>query len=337
MREPAFWRRNGVWPRLLAPVATMYGAVADMRMHRHGASAGVPVLCVGNLTVGGAGKTPTAVALGQMLIACGERPFFLTRGYGGSLAGPLFVQPEHRARQVGDEALLLARRAPTVVARDRVAGAEMAVNAGASVIVMDDGFQNPSLAKDFSLVVIDGEYGPGNGRVFPAGPLRASLLTQIGRADAFLFVGPIGPAARAVMLRAERKAQPVFTGRLAPELNMAARLRGRRVLAFAGIAQPEKFFATLKACEIVPQETRSFADHHHFTAKEAAELLDIAGRKRLGLITTEKDMARIRGDATLARLAAATAVLPVAMTFDDADAIRRNVIEKFVIPNTRRR
>ena len=160
---------------LLSPLAAVYGAIAARRLAQAATRAGIPVICVGNPTVGGAGKTPAAMAIARLLIEAGERPCFLTRGYGGRLAGPLVVEAGHTAVQVGDEPLLLARVAPTVVAANRVAGAELAREKGASVIVMDDGFQNPSLAKDFSILVIDGARGIGNGRVLPAGPLRAPL------------------------------------------------------------------------------------------------------------------------------------------------------------------
>jgi tetraacyldisaccharide 4'-kinase len=329
MREPTFWRDDNLLTRMLAPAAALYGAVADARMQRAGHRAGIPVLCVGNLTVGGAGKTPTAIALGKLLLERGEKPFFLTRGYGGASGGPVLVRPSHSAREVGDEPLLLAQIAPTIVAHDRIAGAAMAVKVGASMIVMDDGFQNPALAKDFSLLVIDGERGVGNGQVFPAGPLRASLQTQINRASAALFVGPIGASAQGVMVSAKARGLPVFTARLAPDASVAAKLSGRKVLAFAGIAHPKKFFATLEACGIAIGNVRSFADHHSFTARDAAELLDVAVRENLVLMTTEKDMARMRGDSALSQLAQATTVLPVTMSFDDDDAIRRDVIEKF--------
>ena len=169
--------------------AACYGAIAARRMAKAGARAAVPVLCVGNFTLGGAGKTPTALWLAKMLRDAGERPFCLSRGYGGDAAGPKLVVDTDSAAQVGDEALLLARAAPTIVARDRVAGAEAAAQAGASVIVMDDGLQNPSLAKDFTLAVVDGRRGIGNGCVFPAGPLRAPLAAQLARTDALLVVG----------------------------------------------------------------------------------------------------------------------------------------------------
>src|SRR4051812_5054707 len=190
MKAPRFWwDKPGAMAALLAPIASLYGAVAARRLSEAGARAGTPVICVGNLTVGGAGKTPAAMAIARLLIEAGEQPYFLTRGYGGRLAGPVVVETGHSAVQVGDEPLLLARVAPTIVAANRVAGAKLAREKGASVVVMDDGFQNPSLVKDLSILMIDGGRGIGNGRVLPAGPLRVPLEPQLDRADAILFVG----------------------------------------------------------------------------------------------------------------------------------------------------
>src|SRR6185295_300855 len=187
MQAPGFWwKKSGAAAALLSPLAAIYGSVAARRLAQSGERTGVPVICIGNPTVGGAGKTPTAIAVARMLISAGERPAFLTRGFGGRLAGPVIVEPSHAAAEVGDEPLLLARVAPTVVSRDRVAGARHAIAAGATAIVMDDGFQNPALAKDLSILVIDGTRGIGNGHVIPAGPLRAPLAPQLGRAHAIL-------------------------------------------------------------------------------------------------------------------------------------------------------
>src|SRR5882672_212075 len=215
MREPAFWwRKPGLAAGLLTPAAACYGAIASQRMARQGARVKVPVLCVGNFTHGGAGKTPAVMTLVKMLQDAGERPFCLSRGYGGSLAGLKLVDIKtDSAAQVGDEALLLARMAPSIVARDRVAGAEIACAGGASVIVMDDGLQNPSLVKDFTLAVVDGRRGIGNTRVFPAGPLRAPLAAQLARSDALLVVGD-GAGAGGVVAEAAAHKLPVFHGRL---------------------------------------------------------------------------------------------------------------------------
>src|SRR3974390_1974791 len=200
MREPRFWWRNpGLAAALLAPLAALYGKTAAQRRREGGARAGVPVICVGNFTLGGAGKTPTSIALARMLHDAGENVFCLTRGYGGRLRGPRHVDAHaDAAADVGDEALLLARVAPTIVARDRRAGAALARAQGASVIVMDDGLQNASLGKDFTMALVDARRGLGNGQVFPAGPLRAPLRAQLSRCDALLIVGGGDAAASAV-------------------------------------------------------------------------------------------------------------------------------------------
>jgi tetraacyldisaccharide 4'-kinase len=324
MREPAFWwREAGLAAGLLAPFAAVYGAVAGARLTRRGARAAVPVICIGNLTVGGAGKTPLALTVARRLAADGAAPMFLTRGYGGRLAGPLRVDPaQHRAADVGDEPLLLARSAPTFVARDRVAGAEASVAAGASVIVMDDGFQNPSLGKDFSVLVVDGRRGIGNGRVVPAGPLRAPLMAQLARADALVVVGP-SKAAAGVTAAARARGVPVFHAGLEPDAAVATALAGTRVLAFAGIGDPEKLFATLTAAGVAVAATRSFPDHHRYTPAEAGLLCAQADREALMLVTTEKDLVRMQGDAGMAALAARACALPVTLRLADPDAFQQ--------------
>ena len=321
MREPAFWwRPPGLVSSLLAPLGAAYGIIAERRMTRRSAVAGLPVICVGNFTLGGTGKTPTALMLVARLRELGATPFFLTRGYGGSIEGPHAVDHEKdSAAQVGDEALLLARAAPTIVARDRVLGAAFARAMGAGVVVMDDGLQNASLAKTLTIAVVDGKRGIGNGQVFPAGPLRAPLNIQMTRCDALLVVGE-GGAARAVTARAG--ARPVLHGRLVPEPTAIASLHARKVLAFAGIGDPDKFFATVEQSGIVIAQRRAFADHHPFTAEEAAELVMSAEHDGLSLLTTEKDRARMAGDPALAALAAKTHVLPVTMVVEEREALR---------------
>jgi tetraacyldisaccharide-1-P 4'-kinase len=217
MREPAFWWRGaGPQAQLLAPLGFIYGMITARRMAMEGAQAGLPVLCVGNFTLGGAGKTPAVIMLAKMLADGGGRPFCLSRGYGGTEAGPKLVDGRSdSAAQVGDEALLLARAAPTVVARDRVGGAEFARTQGASAVILDDGLQNPSLAKDFTLAVVDARRGIGNARVFPAGPLRAPLDAQLARTDAMLVVGE-GNAADGVAARLRARSRPIFQARLVP-------------------------------------------------------------------------------------------------------------------------
>ena len=320
MREPGFWwRPSGAEAALLQPFAAIYGTVAAARMRRAGQRVGIPVLCVGNLTLGGAGKTPTALAVGKLLAEAGARPFFLTRGYGGRLRGPVTVDPgRHNALDVGDEPLLLARIATTVVARDRVAGAEAAVGAGAGVVVMDDGFQSPWLAKDLSILVVDGERGIGNGRVFPAGPLRAPLAEQIARAQAVVAIGG-SDAGLEPVAAARARGIPVLTARLAPDPAGLAALAGRPVLAFAGIAHPDKFYATLVEAGIDVRAKRSFADHHSYSYVDARSLLAEASAWGLTLATTEKDLVRLAGRLDLAELAARTRALPVTLMVDDAD------------------
>ncbi len=326
MREPAFWwREAGLAAGLLAPLAALYGAVASARLAQRGARASAPVVCVGNPTVGGAGKTPLVLTLARLLAAAGEAPILLTRGYGGRLGGPLRVDPaRHGAADVGDEPLLLARVAPTFVARDRVAGAQAAVAAGASVIVMDDGFQNPSLQKSFSVLVVDARRGIGNGRVVPAGPLRAPLDAQLARADALVVVGT-GNGGAGVMVAARARGVPVFHGDLVADATVVATLAGKRVLAFAGIGDPEKLFATLAGAGITVAAKRSFPDHHRYTPAQARLLCEQAERDALMLVTTEKDLVRMRGDAGVTALAASARALPVTLTLSDPDAFLRLV------------
>jgi tetraacyldisaccharide 4'-kinase len=325
MREPAFWWRPGSGA-LLSPLGGIYGAVAALRMQTQGRGVGVPVICLGNLTIGGAGKTPAALAVARLLLAAHERPFFLSRGYGGRPHGPLRVDPAvHSAAEVGDEPLLLARLAPTIVAHDRLAGANAARRGAATVIVMDDGFQNPALTKELAILLVDGRRGIGNGRTIPAGPLRAPLETQISHADALVIVGrPDGLAA--LVERARRHNVALFHGRLEPDRQTIAALAGRKILAFAGIGDPEKFFATLTESGIAVGERASFPDHHRYTAAEAKALLARADQGNLLLVTTEKDLARMSSEPALAALAARASALPVSFIVEEADAFRDMIL-----------
>lgn len=325
MRDPAFWWRDGsLTATLLAPLAAGYGAVAARRMSGSGTRAGVPVICVGNFTLGGAGKTPTVLMLAKMLQDAGEAPCCLSRGYGGSEAGPKLVDVQaDTAAQVGDEPLLLARAAPTLVSRDRVAGAKAVTNA--SLLIMDDGLQNGTLAKDFTLAVIDGRRGIGNGKVFPAGPLRAPLEAQMARTDALLVIGDDLNAGR---VTAAAGGRPVFHGRLVPDAAALTALKSRNVYAFAGIGDPEKFFDTLTGAGIAVTQRRAFADHHRFTGEQAAELEMQAEHEGLTLVTTEKDHARMSGDPALAALAARAHVLPVTLVVDEADELLKLILGK---------
>jgi len=297
---------------------------------KSGAREKVPaaVLCVGNLTVGGEGKTPVAIALAKEAkrrkIAVG----FLTRGYGGSLAKPHMVDAEKdSATLVGDEPLLLARHAPTVIASDRVAGARRLIDAGVGLIIMDDGFQSARIHMDYALIVIDAGRGLGNGRVIPGGPLRAPLTEQMRHANAVVTMGE-GSAADAVIRAASRAGRAVFSARVKP---LRARgFKGVRVLAFAGIGNPQKFFDTLSRIGAEVVRSRSFPDHHPFTKEEIAELVSEAAAEGLLLVTTEKDLVRLRnGPPELRDRAASIEALPIEAVFDTAhapEAILRDTI-----------
>ena len=293
MRAPDFWGRGnaGLVSTALLPLAWVYGLAARVRfMTARSWRAPVPVLCVGNLVAGGAGKTPVALSLGARLLERGVAAHFLTRGYGGRNAGPLRVDCDnHDAREVGDEALLLARCAPTWVARDRAAGARAAVADGAAAIVMDDGLQNPSLQKDVSLVVVDGAYGFGNGRLMPAGPLRETVATGLARAHAVVVIG-------ADETGSTRLAPQVLRARLEPGPEAVA-LSGKSVVAFAGIGNPKKFFDTLRSIGCRVAAAHAFPDHHPFTAAEIDRLCRSARDLGAVPVTTAKDAVRLPPDA----------------------------------------
>lgn len=317
LNPPAFWwKQRSLAGAALSPVGLVYGAVAARRMRRPGRRAPIPVICVGNFTVGGAGKTPTAMAIAELCREMSLRPGFLTRGYGGREPGPILVDPEtHSAEEVGDEALLLARARPTVAGRDRVAGAALLACLGCDVAVMDDGLQNPSLEKDVSLAVVDAECGVGNGLVFPAGPLRAPLMVQIRLADAVILVGAQTRAAP-VVRNAARCGIPVFSAAAVP-----VRQRGFRrkpYLAFSGIARPQKFYETLRKAGARVEATLDFPDHHPFSESDCQALLKRSEADGLTPITTEKDMARLLGrNGAAGRLAAAAEVFPIRMMLDE--------------------
>jgi tetraacyldisaccharide 4'-kinase len=330
VRAPSFWwRQPGLSATGLAPLAAIYARIAGKRLAGIGRRIGIPVVCVGNLTLGGSGKTPTALAVARILIADGERPWFLSRGYGGRQRGPLVVDPnKHRAEDVGDEPLLLARVAPTVVSRDRPAGALLARDLGASSIVMDDGFQNPSLHKQLSIITIDGRHGIGNARVFPSGPLRAPLHQQLVRAQVLIVVGDVALAASTIVI-AKAHGLAVFRGQLQPDPEAVKLLTPAPVLAFAGIGHPDKFFTTLLEAGIRLGLTRDFADHHSYTPAQANRLVAEAERHGWNLVTTEKDWVRLRDDPRLGSLAQRARALPVRLVLDgerDFAAVLRSAL-----------
>jgi len=292
---------------LLAPLGWLYGAsVAFKARTARPFDPGMPVICVGNLTAGGSGKTPIAIAIAEMLRARGHKPYFLTRGYGGSEHGPALASRGHSAAVMGDEALLLARTAPTIVARDRAAGARLAKEKGATVIVMDDGHQNFSLRKALSLVVVDAETGFGNGYQIPAGPLREPVAQGLTRADAVIFVGDGEPDMGGY-------SGPVLRARLKAEGDAFA---GKAVFAFAGIGRPEKFFASLEDSGATVTGSCFFPDHHPYSEDEIIQLRAVAGEAML--VTTEKDFVRL---STTQR--EGIRMLKITAVFDDAHAIER--------------
>lgn len=326
MREPGFWYRPASFKsHMLRPLAALYSAVAARRLRRKGLKAGIPVLCVGNYHGGGAGKTPAVLALAKLLGELGETPVVLTRGYRGRLRGPVRVDgARHGAADVGDEPLMLSQSVPVVVSRDRADGVALAKSLGATVILMDDGFQNPAVAKDASLIVIDSVRGVGNARVMPAGPLRAPLAEQIARTDALVVIGE-EHAADGVAVTIASQGKPVLRARFKPEEASLSALRGKRALAFAGIGDPARFFKTLRDSGVDVASTRAFGDHHPLTPDEAASLVAEANGGGLTLVTTEKDIARLRNADGLPDWARAIVPFRVTLEFDDAAALRKFV------------
>lgn len=322
LNPPSWWQNETghILPKYLGPVGTLYGQVVKARFrYTKPYECNLPVLCVGNFTQGGTGKTPISIKLAEMLTDQGWQPSFLTRGYKGKLSGPIVVDPnEQTAEEVGDEPLLLSGTAPTIVAKNRVEGAWLIEQRNSNFIIMDDGFQNPTLRKNISLIAIDSATGLGNHRIFPAGPLRAPLEFQLQRADAIIITG--GDSSR---IEAELKTKydfkkPVLRGNLKPTEDTDW-VGEKPILAYAGIARPEKLFDSLERVGGKVIRRIPFADHHSFTTRDADHLTKLALADDLQLITTQKDLVRIadKDSHQLRALKRMSRAFPVEFCFDD--------------------
>lgn len=322
MRAPGFWHEPaGVASTLLSPLGALYAAGTARRL-RNGlrARVGVPVICIGNINAGGTGKTPTAIAVAQRLADRGVKAHAVTRGYGGEFTGPMRVEERlHTAADVGDEALLLAAFLPTWVASDRLAGAQAAVDAGAECLILDDGFQNPALAYDLSVVVVDAWRGFGNGRVIPAGPLREYLDVGMARADMVLSIGPEQAQTRFTNAWGKHVSVPHLTGVLEP-LPTGLPLDGLPVLAFAGIGHPEKFFQTLRGLGADLHATHALADHQPLSDTLMIRLLRDAHMRGAQVVTTEKDAVRLSPE-----FRAQVMTVPVRLQVDDWSPLDRDL------------
>ncbi len=290
---PFWWQKNSWQGYALSPASYVYGRIAARRMDMiASAKVNVPVICVGNFIVGGAGKTPTVHMLANYAKSLGYKVGILSRGHGGAITNPTIINLEkHNAHDVGDEALLHAENSLTVISANRIAGAKLLVEHDCTVIIMDDGFQNPGLHKDFNLVLIDAKRGLGNGFSMPGGPMRVPFKHQLLHTDAVFITGE-GDAADKAIRKAARAGKPVFHSHT--EVKGRSEYKGEQVLAFAGIADPSKFFDTLKSIGVEIKSEKMFGDHHVFTEEECAELIDRSTEQKLKLFTTQKDAARLK-------------------------------------------
>lgn len=333
---PPFWWEKPDWrARALWPVSKAYGAITSYRMRTAVRErVDMPVLCVGNFTVGGTGKTPVAIALARHAKKTGLKPGFLSRGHGGSTSQPHLVDPhDDSARHVGDEPLLLAEHAYTVVTPDRAAGARLLEKSGCNFVIMDDGFQSARIHLDYSLLVVDGRFGVGNGHVIPAGPLRAPLIDQLRHTTAILKVGR-EEAGDVVVRLAARAGRPVFHART--RIRKPDRFARRQFLAFAGIGHPLKFFESIEQAGGVVKIARPFSDHHFYSGEELSELATAAETEGLELVTTSKDAVRLRQGAAPKSFVEKLNLLEIDAVFE-VDNVPARIIEETVEAWRRRR
>ena len=333
---PPFWWEKPDWRAYaLYPLSRIYGSIAGRRMVRaRRERLDVPVICVGNFTVGGTGKTPVAIALAKQAKKMRLTPGFLSRGYGGSIHEPHVVDSKRdSARQVGDEPLLLSDHALTAITPNRIEGAKLLLERGCNLIIMDDGFQSAQIHMDYALVVVDGRYGVGNGHVLPGGPLRARLVDQVRFASGIVRMGE-DKAGEAVVRQAARAGRPIFEAWL--RARSADKFAHRRFLAFAGIGHPEKFFDTVMRAGGEVVMSRSFPDHHFYSNDELNELATTANAAGLELITTAKDFARLRNGTVPQELIDKLNVLEIDAIFENAIAAERIIEQALDSWRTRR-
>lgn len=316
----------------LMPASFAYGRVVAGRMAQEGVPGALPVVCIGNFVAGGAGKTPTSLAVYDVLEDLGLKPAFVTRGYGGSLATTSFrVDPSrHLAEEVGDEPLLLARRGETFVGPDRLTSITSAAEIGATCTIFDDGLQNPSIIKNLTIAVVDGRMGVGNGLSHPAGPLRAPVAAQLRHVDFIIVIGE-GKGAHGVVRQAAKRGKPVLSATL--EMDIPEHLFGKQIYAFCGIGHPPKFFDRLKEAGLNVVKEKAYPDHHAYTTEDARELVNIARERGAVLVTTEKDGMRFQGHSgSLRDLDNAATQIPAKLVFEDPGYLRsllRNAIRQW--------
>jgi tetraacyldisaccharide 4'-kinase len=316
MKTPSFWYQNGtVFEKLLSPLSTLYNsAQAFRRVHAIPQKIDIPVISIGNLTAGGSGKTPTAIAISKLVQSSQLflNPHFVTRGYGGMIIKPELINDQTPVTHCGDEAILLQQHAKTIVARNRFRGARYARDIGADLIIMDDGLQNRHLKSDLSFCIIDGTHGFGNGQLIPAGPLREPIKSALKRIHAIIMIGDDKTGA----LNNFPLSLPVFRARVTP--NTSQIKPNTNYIAFCGLGLPQKFYQTLSDINVPVVGTHDFADHHDYTDHDIETLIHLATKSSARLITTEKDFVKIKSvynDTSLID------ILPISLSFDDTSSL----------------
>lgn len=285
MKTPTFWNKKNLFVYCLLPFSWIYHCVTTLRFKlKKPYKSHLPVICIGNLTAGGTGKTPVSIAIADILKQKGKNPFFISRGYGGKVKNIIIHSYNNCAKEVGDEPLLLSKIAPVAVNPDRAEAAKLAVKSGADILIMDDGFQNPGLYKDISFLVFNGKLGIGNGAVIPAGPLRETFTSGIKRASALIIIGNDETDI------AKKTDLPVFFADITAE---QPNIKNKNIFAFAGIGYPEKFYNSLKKVGLNVVNTQDFPDHHFYTEKELNKIIETAQKQNLEIFTTSKDFVKI--------------------------------------------